>query len=197
MLFASVLKFSLLLALPLSIYCQRSNAGLKRLSIRRNRVHGIAQEDARNREAKVPNQSLLVNPEPKSAESVVPAAQPAAPSGPGVFVPAQPAIAPSVPPTLATLFPTLATFAPFTFPTFAPVAPVGADGAPVTVSPAYTLPTLDPVLFPPTTPFVPRALYGYPLVPGQDFEGVGVKNPDGSIFYVYCTKNCNKGKKKK
>lgn len=212
----AVLKLCLLLALPLCIYCQpRGFVNLKNVLIRPSRVHGIAQSDTNSQSVKVSEESLVLNSQPKSSERGLspfqPAVQPAVglppaqavqPAVGSAFVqPAQPAVAPAgsagvVPPAIATLFPT---FAPFTFP---PLAPAGAlPGAPagapaVTSAPAFTLPTLDPVLFPPTTPFVPNGLFGYSLLPGQDFEGVGAKNPDGSVWYVYCRKNC-RGRKRK
>uniref|UniRef100_A0A914XA77 Uncharacterized protein n=1 Tax=Plectus sambesii TaxID=2011161 RepID=A0A914XA77_9BILA len=61
----------------------------------------------------------------------------------------------------------LLTLAPFVFPTFAPAGqPLPASGGNGN-----------------------DLSFGYPRVPGQEFDGVAVPLPDGNVFYVYCH-NC-------
>jgi hypothetical protein len=86
------------------------------------------------------------------------------------------------------------------------VAPVVASGpvsqpgalfpAPADAS-AFVLPTIAPFVIPTLFPTLPNPAasyngkhnFGYPRVPGQDFDGVAVTQPDGNAFYIYCH-NC-------
>jgi hypothetical protein len=118
---------------------------------------------------------------------------PVAPGTSGVSAGAAPAAAPS--PFIASAPAPAPAPSPFVAPAPAPFLPSpAAPAAPfdfATLAPLsqFRLPTLAP-LFPPNPYQGPSYSYGYPRIPGQEYDGVAVPHPDPNIpvplFYVYC-----------